>query len=354
MREETMTNICTAEYIWIDGTEPVPYMRSKTKILHLPDKFSINDIPDWQFDGSSTKQATGDRSDCILHPVNYVTDPMEDGGDILVMCEVFSEKDVPHPSNTRARLRATLEKIDDIHNPMFGFEQEYTLFDGNVPLGWPDKGNPGPQGPFYCGVGADNCFGREIANKHREACLQAGILYYGMNAEVMPGQWEFQIGYRGNKQEDAGPLNVSDHTWLGRWLLYRISEDYDVTVSYDNKPVKGDWNGAGMHTNFSYRAMREVETGRDEIAKSIEKLSATHAEHIKGYGYNLHERLTGLHETSAIHEFSAGTSDRGRSVRVPKQVNERGYGYIEDRRPGANADPYIVAELILRSVLVSK
>lgn len=347
-----MSNLKTVEYIWIDGTKPVPYLRSKTKILHLPDKFGIEDIPDWGFDGSSTKQAVGENSDCILRPVNFVSDPLHDGGDYLVMCEVFEERDKPHISNTRAQLRKTLEKIDNKHEPMFGFEQEYTLFNGNVPLGWPDRGNPGYQGRFYCGVGTDNCYGREIANKHRAACIDAGILYYGMNAEVMPGQWEFQIGYRGNKQEDAGALNIADQTWLGRWLLYRICEEYDVHVSYDNKPVKGDWNGAGMHTNFSYRAMREVETGRTEIDRTIKKLAATHKKHIEGYGHLLHERLTGLHETSSIEEFSFGNSDRGRSVRIPKTVAERGYGYIEDRRPGANADPYVVAELIMDSVLV--
>ena len=234
-----------------------------------------------------------------------------------------------------------------------GFEQEYTLFDGRNPLGWPDSGYPGPQGPYYCGVGSNKVSGRDLVEKHTRLCIDAGIIIYGINAEVMPGQWEFQIGYRGIKGEDAGALNASDHLWIARWLLDRVSEEYNVEVSFDNKPIKGDWNGAGLHTNFSTNATRDPKTGIQAINQAVDNLSQTHQDHISVYGHNLGERLTGLHETCSIEEFKSGASDRGCSIRIPITVEITGCGYFEDRRPGANSDPYEVASVLIKSVCLN-
>jgi len=318
--------------------------------MPLPENPEISDFPEWSFDGSSTQQAHGSDSDCILKPVNYVLDPLCNGGDYLVLCEVMNPDGTIHESNTRALLRRVLEQGGNKHDMWLGFEQEYTMFTKNIPLGWPEHGFPGIQGPYYCGVGSEQIFGRELANRHRECCMDAGILYYGMNAEVMPGQWEYQIGYRGVDSEDAGALNIADHTWLARWLMHRLSEEYDVHISLENKPVKGDWNGAGMHTNFSTKDMRDPKTGRSTIEGAISRLESKHREHILEYGEKLEERLTGDHETSTIHEFSAGDADRGKSIRIPRPVAIKGYGYIEDRRPGANADPYKVAMLLVSTI----
>lgn len=345
-----MKKIKVAEYIWLDGTKPTGQLRSKAKVITLPENPKVTDFPEWSFDGSSTQQAHGNDSDCILQPVNFVLDPINEGGNYLVLCEVMNPNGNIHKSNKRALLRKVLENGGAKAEPWLGFEQEYTMFKKNIPLGWPEHGFPGMQGPYYCGVGSEQIFGRKLADQHRTACLKAGILYYGMNAEVMPGQWEYQIGYRGIKGEDAGALNISDHTWIARWLMHRLSEDYNVHISHENKPVKGDWNGAGMHTNFSTKDMRNPKKGRIAIEESIIRLKARHQEHILQYGEGLEERLTGNHETSTIHEFSAGDANRSSSIRIPRLVTIKGYGYIEDRRPGANADPYIVAALIISTI----
>lgn len=345
-------HIALAEYIWLDGTIPTRELRSKSKIITVGDEPKLEDFPEWSFDGSSTNQAEGEDSDCILQPVNFVFDPIRNNGGFLVMCEVMNPDGTPHASNSRAQLRAVLEAGAAKDDPWIGFEQEYTLFNKETrsPLGWPRNGYPAAQGPYYCGVGADEVFGRELAEAHAEACIDAGILYYGMNAEVMPGQWEFQIGYRGIDAEDAGVLSVSDHTWLARFLLKRLAEDFDITVSFENKPIKGDWNGAGMHTNFSTSQTRDKTTGKQAIDQAINSLSLKHDEHIKLYGHKLRERLTGLHETACISSFSSGVANRGSSIRIPKPVEIKGYGYFEDRRPGANSDPYLVAARLCATV----
>lgn len=340
----------TVEYIWLDGAKPTSKIRSKTRIVNLPEEFDINSFPEWSFDGSSTEQAHGYDSDCLLKPVNFVVDPLVDGGDYLVLCEVLNPDGTIHESNVRAKLRKILENGGDKIDCWFGFEQEYTMFRRNIPLGWPEHGFPGKQGPYYCGVGSEQIFGRELANAHRIACLDAGLMYYGMNAEVMPGQWEYQIGYRGDNSENASALNIADHTWIARWLMHRLSEEHNIHISHDNKPVKGDWNGAGMHTNFSTKDSRDPQKGRAAIIHSIKMLEKNHVKHIKNYGDRLEERLTGRFETSSIDQFSAGDADRGSSIRIPRPVAIKGYGYIEDRRPGANADPYLVAALIISSI----
>ena len=325
-----------AEYIWIDGAEPTNKLRSKTKVL--PDG---SDYPIWGFDGSSTNQAPGSNSDCVLRPVFTCPDPFDtEDTNVLVMCEVLLPDMTPHPTNNRAACAKVAEKFAS-EEAWFGIEQEYTLFDGDGanPLGFPEGGFPGPQGPYYCGVGSNLIFGREISEDHATACIEAGIGIAGTNAEVMPGQWEFQIG-------PLGPLDVSDQLWVARWLLHRVAEDYNVTVSIDPKPVPGDWNGAGAHTNYSTKAMRE---SYQPIIDACEALSKNINEHISNYGHGNDLRLTGLHETQRIDQFSYGVSDRGASIRIPWQVEVDQKGYLEDRRPASNMDPYLVTRLLLQT-----
>ena len=328
-----------AEYIWMDGHKPTQKLRSKTKVIDGPIN-SVDDLPLWGFDGSSTNQAEGNDSDCMLKPVCKVPDPIRGGDDILVMCEVMNPDGSIHLSNTRSHLRNVAEKFSN-EEAWFGIEQEYTLFEGRNPLGWPEGGYPAPQGPFYCGVGADEVFGREIVGEHLQLCMDAGLEISGINAEVMPGQWEYQIG-------PLGPLDAADQMWISRWLLYRISEEYGVSATLHPKPVKGDWNGAGAHTNFSTKSMRE-KGGIDVINEACEKLSKNHDQHISVYGAHNEERLTGLHETCSIKEFRYGVSDRGASIRIPMQTANDGYGYLEDRRPSANMDPYKVCSILIET-----
>lgn len=337
-------------YIWNDGTEPTQTLRSKERIIFSENgEIDLKGLPNWGFDGSSTNQATGDDSDLILVPVALFDDPILGIGNYLALCEVLNPDGTPHKTNKRAKLRKLMETAA-VHEPWVGFEQEYTLFQGSTPLGWPDRGYPAPQGPFYCGVGADEAFGRALVEEHTQACIDAGLMIFGTNAEVMPGQWEFQIGYRGFKGESADPLTVSDHLWVARWLLYRIGEEYDIRATLHPKPVKGDWNGAGKHTNFSTKEMRDPKTGIEAINKAIEQLRLRHKEHIAVYGHGLDERLTGRHETADIKTFSSGIGNRGASIRIPRSVAIDGCGYLEDRRPGANANPYEVAAALLESI----
>lgn len=338
-------------YIWIDGASPTQTLRSKTKIIKYENKqFHPDELPLWNFDGSSTNQASGHDSDLTLKPVCVVKDPIAGPDNFLALCEVLNPDGTPHSSNMRSRLVKLMQNGGSAHDPWIGFEQEYTLFKGQQPLGWPDRGYPAPQGPFYCGVGADEVFGRYLVDKHAQACIDAGIMIYGINAEVMPGQWEFQIGYRDIEGESADPVTVSDHLWLARWLLYRLGEDYDITARLHPKPVKGDWNGAGKHTNFSTRATRDPKTGMEAIHSAIKALEGKHKEHIAVYGADLELRLTGKHETASINEFISGVGHRGASVRIPRPVASKGYGYLEDRRPGANANPYEVAAMLVETI----
>ena len=332
------------EYIWTDGHLPTAKLRSKTKIVEGPIE-NISQLPEWGFDGSSTEQAEGDFSDCLLQPVRFVLDPIRGGDNILVMCEVFNADGTVHSSNSRAALRELSEKYAD-QESWFGIEQEYTFFDGIKPLGWPDNGFPAPQGGYYCGVGSNEVYGRDIVEDHMEACILAGIEISGINAEVMPGQWEFQIG-------PVGPLDVADEVWLARWLLYRIGEDYGVSATLHPKPVKGDWNGAGAHTNFSTKAMREP-GGLAVIEDACMKLGKTHEKHMVQYGAHNEERLTGLHETCSMQKFKYGVSDRGASIRIPMQTANDGFGYLEDRRPSANMDPYKVCAVLMETVCVDE
>ena len=331
-----------AEYLWIDGTKPSAKIRSKAKVIADSEKPGI-----WGFDGSSTNQAAGESSDVVLSPVMITPDPIRGGDNKLVLCETFLTDMTPHPTNTRSKCAVVAEKYGSFET-WFGLEQEYTFFEGGYPLGWPDNGFPAPQGGYYCGVGAEEIFGREVVNKHLQACIDAGLNIAGINAEVMAGQWEFQIG-------PVEAPKVGDEIWLARWLLQRIGEDIKgpkvmpIGVSFDAKPIKGDWNGAGCHTNFSTKQMRSSFEACENAAKSLGAPGKPEL-HIANYGEGVEDRLTGAHETAKYSEFSYGISNRGASIRIPWQVARDGKGYIEDRRPNANCDPYLVTQMIIDTV----
>ncbi|MBN2522356.1 MAG: glutamine synthetase beta-grasp domain-containing protein [Bacteroidales bacterium] len=325
------------EYIWLDGYRPTQTMRSKTLVVS-DFNGKLDGCPIWSFDGSSTKQAAGNNSDCLLKPVALFSDPARKDG-WFVMTEVLNADGTPHPSNGRA----TIDDDDD--DFWFGFEQEYVLWDldHHTPLGFPAPGYyPPPQGPFYCSVGAEYNIGRNIVEEHLDNCIHAGINIEGINAEVMKGQWEYQIFAKGAKA-------AGDQTWVARYIAERVGEKYGVRINLHPKPVDGDWNGSGMHANFSNGAMRNA--GNKETFEKICKEFEKHIpEHIAVYGADNDKRLTGLHETQSIDKFSFGVSDRGASIRIPVSTVENGWkGRLEDRRPASNADPYKVASVIIKT-----
>lgn len=326
------------EYIWLDGYQPEPNLRSKTKVIDFSYEPKLEELPIWFFDGSSTQQAEGNFSDCALKPVRLIVDP-ERKNAYLVMCEVMEANGTtPHSSNTRALIS------DDTDDFWFGFEQEYILVDDTTlrPLGFPKDGFPAPQGMYYCGVGHQVVAGRSIVEEHFDACLEAGLNITGINAEVMLGQWEFQVLGKGAKQ-------AGDDLWLARYLLFRKSEEYDVLVEFHPKPVKGDWNGSGLHTNFSNAAMRDIggKTYFDQIFMAFE---VYHKEHLTEYGSSNEQRLTGKHETASFDVFKVGVSDRGASIRIPQTTAKELKGYLEDRRPASNADPYRIIARIVKTI----
>jgi len=325
------------EYIWLDGYTPVPNLRSKTQVKEFASFPALDQLPMWGFDGSSTNQAPGGSSDCMLKPVAVYPDSTRVNG-ALVMCEVLMPDGTPHPSNTRATI------LDD-PDAWFGFEQEYFLYRDGKPLGFPSDGYPAPQGPYYCGVGyqAVGDVARQIVEEHLDLCLEAGINHEGINAEVAKGQWEFQIFGKGSK-------NCADQVWTARYILMRLCEKYEVDVEFHCKPIRGDWNGSGMHANFSTKYLRET-GGKPYFEKLMAQFAENMEEHIAVYGPDNHLRLTGLHETQSIDKFTYGIADRGSSIRVPHSFANNGYkGYLEDRRPNSQGDPYAIASRILKTI----
>ena len=328
------------EYVWLDGYR-TPNLRSKIKVMDWegdPEEFDCCDVPEWNFDGSSTKQAPGSDSECLLRPVRLYTSGF---GRHLVMCEVMKSDGTPHSSNQRAKLRDTLDNTED-RKFWWGFEQEYFITKGFKPLGFPDGGYPKPQGLYYCGVGGNQVVGREMVNHHMHECLHHGMDITGVNAEVAVGQWEYQCF-------NTDTLKACDDLWMSRFLLYQEAESYGYDINITPKPVDGDWNGSGCHTNFSTEEMRTT-GGLVYISELMSRLGANHKKHIDGYGEDNDRRLTGDHETQNIDTFSWAVGDRGASIRVPNAMAKNDWvGYIEDRRPASNCDPYRVANLIVET-----
>lgn len=337
-------NTLQAEYVWIGGSGQD--LRCKTRTLPLK-QYAPEDLPIWNFDGSSTGQAPGNDSEVLLKPSAIFRDPFRRGNNILVLCDCYKPDMTPIANNTRVDC-ARVMKLAESEEPWFGIEQEYTLFhaDKVTPFGWPKGGFPGPQGPYYCGAGTDSAYGREVVEAHYRACLYAGVKISGINAEVMPGQWEYQVG-------PCTGIESGDELWISRYILLRVCEDFGVNVSWDPKPIPGDWNGAGCHTNYSTKSMR-ADGGMKQILSAIEKMAKNHDVHIAAYGSGNERRLTGLHETASIDKFSYGVANRGASVRIPRTAEADGKGYFEDRRPSSNMDPYIVTSRIVKTTILDE
>jgi len=323
------------EYIWIDGNSG---LRSKTRV-HKGEAF-LSEFPVWNYDGSSTGQASGDDSEVFIKPCSLYNDPFRPKGEnYLVMCDTYLPDGTPHPTNTRVNAVNIFNK-NLLAKPMFGIEQEFFLNNGDKPVGMKD--NSKEQGDYYCGVGGNNAIGRECIERAFANCLFAGLSLTGLNAEVAPSQWEFQVC-------DYG-VEVCDQLYIMRYIVNRTAEEYGWNMCIHPKPLLGDWNGSGCHTNFSTEAMRN-EGGYSEIERCIQNMSKKHVEHMKEYGEDNNMRMSGLHETAKYDEFSHGVANRGCSVRIPRDTEKNQCGYLEDRRPASNMDPYKVTSLIFECSL---
>jgi glutamine synthetase len=334
------------EYVWIGGKNS---LRSKTKVMN-GEVNSVSDLSEWNYDGSSTNQAAGEDSEVLIRPCALFNDPFRRGHHKMVLCDTYRPDGTPVENNHRQWAKALFDQALD-EEPWYGLEQEYFLMDPNTnkPLGFPQNGFPNAQGQYYCSAGAQNAFGRQIAEEHLEACVYAGIKISGVNAEVAPGQWEFQIG-------PCVGIEEGDHLWMARYLLNRVAEKHGVVVDLEPKPVKGDWNGSGCHTNYSTKNMREGTEGKsglEYINEAIEKLSHKHMEHMEVYGSGNEQRMTGAHETASYDTFSHGVANRGASIRRGNQTVKDGKGYFEDRRPSSNCDPYLVTGKMFETTVLN-
>lgn len=334
-------NVVQAEYVWIGGEGE---LRSKSRTLTdiTIDQISLSHLPTWDYDGSSTKQAPGNNSEVLLKPVTIFKDPFRKNG-ILVMCETYNPDGTPHKTNHRANAVKIFNKGFE-EQPWFGIEQEFFFMKkGTVlPAAFPEDGKPPPQGQYYCSVGASNAFQREIVETFYRAALFAGLKISGINAEVAPSQWEFQVG-------PCIGIEEGDHLWMGRYILQRISEQFGYDINFDPKPVKGDWNGSGCHTNYSTKKMRE-EGGLKHIIEAVEKLGLKHKDMIDVYGGDDNkERLSGRHETASWETFSWGYANRGATIRVGRNTQKAGKGYMEVRAVSSNCDPYLVTSKIFEA-----
>lgn len=343
------------EYVFIDGFNTT---RSKTRIITgqiypgQEERGLMFNIDIWNVDGSSTGQSITENSDIILIPRSVFRDPFNtDTLEVkyyLCLCEILNSDGTPHYSNNRFVLYNTMNNIGDTIitevEPLFGIEQEYVILeaDGKTPYKWTTDISNGEQGKYYCSVGGDRNFGRQIVMDHMNKCIYAGVMICGVNAEVAPSQWEFQVGV-------CNPFQMGDHLWIARYILGRVAEMHNACISYDPKPFGSKWNGSGAHTNFSTKAMRN-DDGMDAIKTAINKLSKKHSEHMSVYGQGNERRLTGMQETSDINTFTYGDCNRSSSIRIPINVKMEGKGYLEDRRPASNIDPYLVCARIIETV----
>lgn len=338
------------EYVWLGGSGWD--FRGKTKVLEVPIT-SVRELPEWNYDGSSTGQAETAKSELLIRPVKLIPDPFRGGHHKIALCETFTPEGNPAHGNFRSLARSVFEdEITKAEDVWFGVEQEYILAkisEANaptlIPLAWYNKSHRAPQKDFYCGAGTGNAIGRDIAEEHLNKCLAAELDIAGINAEVFPGQWEFQVGI-------CKGIDVADQLWLARYILVRVCEKFDVVPIFDPKPVKGNWNGSGCHVNISTNSTRTSTNKIETIEKLLNHMKNSHTEDIAFLGEDNIERLTGHHETSSLARFDWSVAGRHTSVRIPSTTAKGETGYFEDRRPAGNMDPYLTCGRITDSMLL--
>lgn len=357
----TMTRVT---YVWVSGKDTHHDIRGKDRIIYLtkeqlqmsPEELlEAKTFSEWNFDGSSTEQAKGIDTEIIVKPVRAFQCPLPrracpNVSWLVVLCECFLPNGQPTPDNTRYIARTVFDADVSGHRPWFGMEQEYVLKCDGRPYGWPANGFPAPQGPYYCGFGPQAAYGRKFVDTHLELCMAMGLKVSGVNAEVTPSQWEFQIG-------PCEGIEIGDHMIMARWLYLCVLEKFEnegaLDIDYSARPIPGDWNGSGMHTNYSTEETR-AENGLAVIEQYCERLNKTVYHDIAVYGKDNNIRLTGKHETSRYDQFSSGVGTRTTSIRIPNQVKQERRGYMEDRRPAGDADPYLVSARLFASTTGTK
>ncbi len=327
------------EYIWLDGKKPVPDLRGKTLIKTFDKPPTLGDLPNWGFDGSSTMQAEGRKLRLRAKAGGSLSGRQPQG-------RFYRSERSPAPGPHAAshqHARDHRERSRPVDRPRAGI-----LPVSRTGVRWASRKTATPAlrkarttAALAINIWAD--LARKIVDEHLELCLAAGINHEGINSEVAKGQWEFQIFAKGSAK-------AADDTWTARYLMLRLCEKYEVDMVLHCKPIKGDWNGSGMHCNFSTKYMREV-GGKEYFESLMKAFEANIPSHIAVYGPDNHLRLTGLHETQAIDKFSYGLSDRGASIRMPVNFIKNGYkGYLEDRRPNSEGDPYQIVSRILKTI----
>lgn len=332
------------EYVWIGGKNK---LHSKTRISETnTEQLNIKDIPLWNYDGSSTHQAETNNSDVMLCPVALFRDPFRTMKNaFLVMCET-RRNDRSVLENSYREEANKIFTSDLLQEPWFGIEQEYFFIDPKTqkPLGYEEKNENTREKTHYCSVGSENAYGRDIADLHMNACLAAGIVVSGINAEVACGQWEYQIG-------PCVGIQAGDHLWMSRYILERVAERAGVSISWEPKPIL-NVNGSGCHVNYSTKLMRHGNTnklGLEYIKEAVEELKKNHEEHMKLYGADNDKRMTGENETAEFSVFTYGYGSRNTSIRIGHDVVKNQNGYFEDRRPASNMDPYLVTGKIFET-----
>lgn len=326
------------EYIWIGGKGEI---RSKTKVLTNYEICNVDNFPEWNYDGSSTWQADSNKNtEVILKPCAIFKDPLrniKNANCFLILCDTYDEFDNPLKSNTRFLAKEIFDK-NLLEYPWFGLEQEYYIITDSTT----NSNKNAIEGYHYCGF-TNISTERKIVEEHLDACINAGLTISGINAEVVEGQWEYQIG-------PCVGIDSGDQIIISRYLLSKIAEKYNSIIDYQPKPYSNK-NGSGCHNNFSTEKTRN-KNGIEYIYKYMSKLEKKHKQHLAVYGEENEKRLTGIHETSSYEQFSWGVGTRNTSVRIPNQVVKDGHGYFEDRRPASNIDPYLTTSMLFNTCCI--
>ncbi len=314
------------EYVWLDYNNN---FRSKIRVM------DEDNNAEWNFDGSSTNQATTDSSEVILKVVASYNHPFINGK--LYLCATYDINNNPLSNNyyDKAKEIFITKGLKLELEPWFGLEQEYFICDSQNNIIINNNSNI-----YYCSPINQDQDEVKIVNEHLEACINAGIKISGTNAEVVQHQWEFQIG-------PVEGLDAGNQLMMARYLLNIIAAKYNKYINYHPKPIS-DVNGSGCHINFSTNAMRN-ENGLDFIKDAIEKLKENHVYHMKNYGIHNDKRMTGKYETADYNIFTWGIGSRNTSVRIGNDTYKNKKGYFEDRRPASNINPYLATSIIFET-----